>query len=359
MSLALGQPMFINQKEVTVTAPLDCETPVDYLRRVPVARSDSEQPSPIAERLARIEMSNRFCEVKELAAEGPIPRNPEKVKELHQFAIEFRKNLPGFFQTTNPDTKWDKICPFIPIHRELLAYMADAFSMLLHRTYIFTREKCQRQVYDSSLSILDSQDRLFAFARNSQSSFYISLTFPTFDAAVLLAVVLVSNPERYHKNFERPYQSLKRALERLEFIGAVFPLAKTGADILHTALRRVVEAQHHAGFPPNVEKMPIPDDSGTSTSTSLSPDSNLWQFGASPAMNWITQNPDFSDFDFSNLEVPMPLKELLLDEEWMAGVSRQTHDYQEVEQPMMYTADNSLWNFLAGYPPTHADQYMQ
>ena len=388
MALALGRPMNINLKECTVTAPIDCDIPYDRLKRVPVARSDSDKPTSITERRLRFKLSLRFCEIRELETEGPLPSNSEKVRELHQFALKFRKSLPAIFSPTNTDTRWDTECPFVPTHRELLSYLVDSFLMTLHRPYIFTREKSQLQVYKSSLAILDSQERLFDVTRSLDTQFYIGSTFPTFDAAVLLAVVLVSNPERYHASFARPYQSLKNALERLTFIGSFMVLAKVGAEILQTTIPRVVEAQERVGLPVH----PLASDSNptqtatppenedwqrgkSSASASLSPETEPWHFEVSQtAMDWTTQNAGFADFDFSNLEVPMPLKELFMDEEmvalsgmgsydhslWMSMQQQQGFETLPVsQQPIMDAEENPLWNFLTGYPTMSEDQYTQ
>jgi hypothetical protein len=367
--------MFINLKECTVTAPTDCDIPRDRLKRVPVARTELEEPTPITERLQHVKISRRWCEIRELEDEGPIPKRPAKVKELHNFAINFRKTLPAFYRTENPDTRWDAKHQIVPIHREMLSFLTDSFLMALHRPYVFTREQSQRQVYESSLAVLVSQERLFEYLRTSPTQFNIGSTFPTFDAAVLLAVVLVSNPERYHSSFSRAYQSLKNALERLTSIGAHMKLAKTGAEILQTTLRRVVEAQERAGFPSpgdlnvaqghtSLSQLEEPHGTPRSGSGSVSSDSEPWRFEVNPsAMEWTTQNLDFSEFDFSNLEVPMPLKELLLDEEMatLQGLDDK-YDYNLWvpeqgldQQPLMDVEENSLWNFLAGGPVLNED----
>jgi hypothetical protein len=367
--------MFINLTDSTVTPPLDCEVPQDRLKRVPVARSISDPPTPLTERLLRLQMTRRMREIRELESQGAIPQAPEKVKELHQFAEDWRKSLPAFFHGSNPDTRWDKSHPFVPTHRELLSYLIEAFLMVLHRPYIFTREKSQEQVYRSALAILDSQERFFETMQTSQTQFLIGLTFPTFDAAILLAVVLVSNPERYYTSFERPFNSLQNALQRLTSVGKVLALARTGAEVLETTLRRVKEAQVSVS---NSIQPPLPlaatSPEQLTTSNSVSPSSEPWHFETNPlAMEWTAQlqNPEFEDFDFSNLEVPMPLKELLLGDEilepmggfhgfdssasWLTGaqVGEYSMQHGDANQVMGVSAvsagDNSLWNFLAGY----------
>ncbi|EHK17403.1 uncharacterized protein TRIVIDRAFT_1603, partial [Trichoderma virens Gv29-8] len=237
-----GQPMFNRLKECTVSPPVDCDIPIDRLTRIPVARSDFERPSPLTERILRLKITRRLCEIRDLEVQGPIPRDAEKVKELHNFAIEFRNTLPSFYRTPDPDTTWDVECPFVPTHREQLCFLVDAFLIALHRPYVFTRERSQRQVYDSALVILDSQERLFQAMNVSEAPIYIGCTLPTFEAAVLLAVVLISNPGRYYESFWRPYSSLKRAIHRLECIGPHLPLARFGAAILQTALSRIIQA---------------------------------------------------------------------------------------------------------------------
>jgi hypothetical protein len=201
------------------------------------------------------------------------------------------------------------------------------------------------------------------------------VTFPTFDAAVLLAVVLVSNPERYHATFQRSYQSLQNAYQRLRSIGLTLPLANTGADILQTTMRRVVEAQERAGFSVNLSSMDttkynienspqqVTPHSMSNSSSDASPDVGPWRFEPDQtAMNWATQDPNFADFDFANLDVPIPLKELFWDEQlsmqvdlepmWTAPLSEQQgwRDVQAVvEQPSMNPGE-TLWDYLSGYP---------
>jgi hypothetical protein len=150
-------------------------------------------------------------------------------------------------------------------------------------------------------------------------------------------------------------------------------LAKTGAEILQTTLRRVVEAQERAGFTTGdlnvaqghtLPQLEEPHGTPRSGSGSVSSDSEPWRFEVNPsAMEWTTQNLDFSEFDFSNLEVPMPLKELLLDEEMatLQGLDDK-YDYnlwmpqQDLDnQPLMDVEENSLWNFLAGGPAMNED----
>ncbi|KAF2816414.1 uncharacterized protein BDZ99DRAFT_471641 [Mytilinidion resinicola] len=378
MALELGRPMFIDINKCTVTPPIECEIPQDRLKRVPTPRSDSDRPIALTERILRLKISRRFAEIRELESQGSVPQNPEKVKELHDFAVKYREDLPTFYRNINPDTSWDELCPFVPTHRELISFLTDSFLMALHRPYIFTRSKSQREVYNCALAILDSQDRLFQFHRSSSTQWFIGTTFPTFDAAVLLAVVLVSNPERYHATFSRPYQSLQRALERLQAIGPSLPLAKTGSEILHSTIRRVIEAHERAGPSIIGTELQMPStledqyEAHSAQFTRVSPDAEPWHFEVKPSeMDWTGQNPELFDFDFSNLEVPMPLKELLLDE-GMAAMSTDMDVYNPslwpqpqghlgqtdipLEQPeMMNVADNSLWNFLAGYPTSFED----
>jgi hypothetical protein len=184
MALGIGREMFIKLNDCTITAPLDCEIPVDRFNRVPAARLEWEKPTAMTERIIRWQFSQRFAEIRELELEGPIPRNPDKVRELHEFGVNFRKHLPSYFQTPYPDTKWDEECPFLIHHRAMLAYMVDSFFMALHRPYVFTRERSQHQVYTSSLNILVDQEQLYEVVRDSEVRHFISLTFPTFDAAV-------------------------------------------------------------------------------------------------------------------------------------------------------------------------------
>lgn len=204
----------------------------------------------------------------------------------------------------------------------------------------------------------------------------MAVTFPTFDAAIMLAVVLVSNPERYHSTFERPYKTLKNAYQRLRTIGPGLSLANTGAAVLQTTIRRIVEAQERAGFVVDIATLDAkinsastspyqPNSNSMSTSSSgASPDRDPWRFEPDQtAMNWAAHDPNFADFDFSNLDVPIPLKELFWDKQmaaqvdfepmWTAPLAEQ-QGWMDVQsgstQAPVDAGENSLWDFLSGYP---------
>jgi len=115
MAVIFGWPMSINTKDCSVKLPVDCHIPKDRLQRVPVGRSHSDAPTPLTERLLHYQMTLRFRDLKELESEGPIPKDPEKVKELHRFGLEFQKSIPSIYQSSNPDKKWDAECPFVPL----------------------------------------------------------------------------------------------------------------------------------------------------------------------------------------------------------------------------------------------------
>lgn len=80
------------------------------------------------------------------------------------------------------------------------------------------------------------------------TAWYMAVTICTFDAAIMLAVVLGSDLERYHVTFEMPYKALTSRLQRLRTIGPCLPLASSGADVLQITMRCVVEAQERTGF---------------------------------------------------------------------------------------------------------------
>lgn len=136
MAIPLGRPMFIDLKLCTATPPEDCATPMDRSSRIPFGRTELEKPTVLTERLYRVQMTSRYCEIRALEVEGPIPKNPEKVKELHFYALSFKKSLPPFFQASKPDTRWDLENPFVPPQREMLSYLCDSFVLALHRPYI-------------------------------------------------------------------------------------------------------------------------------------------------------------------------------------------------------------------------------
>jgi hypothetical protein len=353
--------MCLKLKGCTVTPPIDCEVPIDRLTRVPVGRTDFEKPTPMTERILRLKMTRRLREIRDLEVQGPIPKDPEKVKDLHDFAIEFRTSLPSFYRTPDPDTLWDVECPFVPNHREQLCFLIDAFLIALHRPYVFTREQSQRQVYDSALVILDSQERLFESMDEFPPRNHIGCTVPTFEASILLAVVLISNPGRYHKSFSQSYNSLERAIHRLECIGPRLPLARSGAVILQTALSRITQVRQRAGLsltePENFPRQHVAQEAESSASAGQSLDSEVWHFATDEsALDWMIQGDEPSEFDFSNLEVPLPLKELLMEEEM--AESTQAEDLRglvRTEESSSYL-DNELWNFLAGYSPMNPDE---
>jgi hypothetical protein len=173
-----------------------------------------------------------------------------------------------------------------------------------------------------------------------------------------LAVVLVSNPERYHGTFSRPYNALIKALDRLKFIASCMALAKTGFELLQTILRRVVEAQ---------QRIPIvagnmASNANVSDTGSIASDNEPWRFEVDMSvMDWTAQQPGFSALDLSTFEVPVPLKELFLDEglselpdsDLLAQGQENTglFDLFPSQYPSADVSENQLWNFLIEIPP--------
>lgn len=161
------------------------------------------------------------------------------MEELHQFGAHFQKTLPATHRFENPDTTWDAECPFLPAQRELLVCHTNAFILGLHRPYILMPDTPdQSRAVAACLAILDSQKRLFD-AFDVQYYKLYSLSFFTFDAAVMLSVVLISRPRHHADTYPRALQALADAVSRLRIIAERISLAKTAGAVVQALLSRL------------------------------------------------------------------------------------------------------------------------
>ena len=291
---------------------------------------------------------------------GSTPSHPDLAKELHYYAMSFRESLPPFLQQP-PDKRWDDVHPYIPIQRENLTYLIESFLIGVHRPYLMIRPQSQRQIYASAVAILESQERLGELLDSqNRMPFVLGVVFPTFDAAMMLAVVMVLRPDQ--TSFRKTFGHLQRAVTRLKAYGPKMALAKHGAELLGTAMRRVNEANGNIGDDQMLPGPQVPIGIGHSPHAQSSHSSSTdepWQTEVSQiSMEWNKQNTGL-DFDFADLEIPTPLKELVLDDSLLPlvtnndqlawGISQppvSASNVYEDERTMFNTSENALWAYL-------------
>lgn len=230
--------MTINLRDCKVSPPLDCIIPKAWKEKVPT--SQYGVPSALTARLLEYQVAIRIPEVLALHALGKYPRDQDQstLERLHQFGTHFQKTLPATHRFEKPDTSWDTECPFLPAQRELLVCHTNAFLLGLHRPYILLSEVDQHRAVSAALAILDSQDRLFHQFDVRYYKLY-SLSFFTFDAAVILSVVLISQPHKYTDIYARALQCLTDAVDRLQIIAEKITMAKTGGAVIQALLSRI------------------------------------------------------------------------------------------------------------------------
>lgn len=255
--------MTINLRDCQVSPPVDCVVPKVRTARLPTAQYGV--PSTLTARLLEYQLALRIPEILALHALGKYPAGQDhnKLEELHQFATHFQKTLPATHRFENPDTSWDTDCSCLPAQRELLVCHTNAFILGLHRPYILMSEIDQERAVAAALAILDSQKRLFHQFDVQYYKLY-SLSFFTFDAAVMLSVVLISRPRKYTDIYPRALQCLADALDRLQTIAERISLAKTGGAVVQALLSRVqtVRCNANATMPPTIEGYTIVVDPG-------------------------------------------------------------------------------------------------
>lgn len=189
------------------------------------------------------------------------------MEEIHQFGTHFQKTLPSTHRFDNPDRSWDAECPFLPAQRELLVCHTNAFLLGLHRPYILQTERDQDRALTACIAILDSQERLF-HAFDVQYYKLYSLSFFTFDAAVMLSVILVSNPGYHIDVFPRALQSLADAVSRLRIIAERITLANTGCTVIQALVARLKLIQRRTLITRPTGLPPTRDDRGIVASRS-------------------------------------------------------------------------------------------
>lgn len=164
MSVFLGRPGTINRSHGLPSPPVDTALPKDR-SRTPVVPRDTwkDPPTPMAGALWQRELNEVLFDIQDLEQEGPHPKDFSKVDEIHQRIMDIEEWKPAIFRVENPDTRWDGSPEsfWVSIQRYQFAALHAFNLMVLHRLYIFHRQKSRDEALKASLQVLEMTRRLF------------------------------------------------------------------------------------------------------------------------------------------------------------------------------------------------------
>ena len=230
MAMVLGRPRSINVADCNVEAPLDCDMPLSPPTTVPSSALTSQAPSLYTRHLFNNFISHKTHEMLSLGANRKYVKDYSVVKKLHLEVLQKLHDLPATARPNNTDYSWDSRILYLPRQREHILTFAYSFLVALHRPHAATHAESLQYAVDASLSVLESQDRLFQLV-NSRFYGTFGLPFYSIDAALFLSTLL-SSPDLNAETHERMRSALGRASERLEIMRSRSPMAETATLVL-------------------------------------------------------------------------------------------------------------------------------
>lgn len=240
--MVLGKSLTLNLSDCNIVPPTDCEIPTNRKSTAALPRAPDEKPNEYTIRFLEYQLTSNLHGVKALEAEGPYPRDYGKVERLHQLAVSYLDTVPAIYRSDNPDTSFDRECPWLPAQREHLCSAAWIFVLLLHRTYLFSIPKSREAIMRAGIETLRAQQRFFDLLQPHHYKLF-TLTYLSTDPAISMLAVLITYPKEQGEWVGQAFRCIREALWRLNRIRGANKIAGQGADVIQNLLGRA-EQKH-------------------------------------------------------------------------------------------------------------------
>jgi hypothetical protein len=231
MSLLLGRPCMIQRSDCNINRPLNCDIPEEPLTTNPDQLVARGLPFLFAERLFQYDMACKMHDARDLGLERVTFETYVLIQDMQNQLQYLLSGLSSFLRPHDPDTSFDELYHHLPLQREtvLTATLSAIYS--LHRPHLASHEESRREVLSSTMSVLESQERVFALTPQHHYGMF-TLSFNTIDAALLLMSTAATNPSDARASMTRIRQILGKALENLSRMADQNALAGTGLSLL-------------------------------------------------------------------------------------------------------------------------------
>ncbi|KAG9947315.1 hypothetical protein KCU85_g5842, partial [Aureobasidium melanogenum] len=239
-----GHPLLVDGLSCNIKVPLDCVFPKDPSETIPMSLgiAGGDTPSPFSVHIFRYTLA---CVIQKIRTSNQGVKDYSIVRRFHERMVETLDDLPSILRPVHlqPDLSWDSEYRFLQYQREDVSTTLNIFLLALHRPYIHTHSESRCAALDASLSILESQERLFARADKRHKK-YFGHAFYTVSAAILVTMIVARHPSQDQNIRARIRRTLAQAIEQLSQIrninsiaGSALPLILACYEKMETALR--------------------------------------------------------------------------------------------------------------------------
>lgn len=263
--------------------------------RLALDTDDPAAPDAFLERTLQAQLARLWYSTLHRMKGQPLAYDPVVVEEQYDMLCrEFISKLPAAFDFNSPNKQWDQLSPALALQRQTLrisifSLLCQTYRPLLHLNQAqidalprYKRNLIPRhraQLVNAATSLLDSVAQLHHDMGGNQTRYFL-ISFYTFEAAMLLTMHLLSaenascgashtGEERQSHDVLDPVDALEeaaplnsttpsvarcraeivRALERLDMLREVSPIAELGARKVHQMVARLdlLEQEKDAG----------------------------------------------------------------------------------------------------------------
>lgn len=243
MSIILGRPRLINTSDCTVRPPLDCNIPSDPSTTIPGTIIPGTPPSHYSLSLFNYAIGQLFHETLSLGANKKNTQNYGSVRMLHEKVNVLLGDLPSVVRPLNPDTSWDVRAPGIPRQRKQIATVANSFLISLHREHVAVHAESRMAAVRAGLALLEAQRQIAPLIQPHHYRMY-GLSCHTIDACMFLSAVVLDKETATgidHTTLQEIVSALRKAIDHLNVMAFMSPMAKSGAELLERCLPKVQE----------------------------------------------------------------------------------------------------------------------
>jgi len=238
MSLLLSRPAMIHRNDCRAGRPISCDIPANPLTIDPDVLVANGLPFLFAERLFQYDVACKIHDARDLGLDHVSSETYILVQDMQNQLQSLVTALPDFLRPQNPDTIFDELYDRLPLQRETVITSVSSNVYSLHRPHLASHEESRLEVLNSTMSALESQDRVFAMTPQHYYGMY-TLSFYTIDAAMLLMSTAAMYPASAKSSVQRIRQILSRAMDNLSAMASVNTIADTGLTLLNRCLAQM------------------------------------------------------------------------------------------------------------------------
>lgn len=313
MSLLLGRPAMIHRNDCRNGRPINCDIPAEPLTTDPNVLVGNGLPFLFAERLFQYDVACKIHDARDLGLDHVSSETYILVQDMQNQLQSLVAALPDFLRPQDPDTIFDELYDRLPLQRETIITSVSSNVYSLHRHHLASHEESRCEVLSSTMSALESQDRVFAMTPQHHYGMY-TLSFYTIDAAMLLTSTAAMYPASAKCSVQRIRQILSRAMSNLSAMASVNTIADTGLTLLNRCLAQMnlaldtsVHEAHDRSYSHNLE-LTLQEMTQSQATTS---ESESWPTGSTDSVSdldptSLSQDPHWTQFIESELLLSPP-----------------------------------------------------